>query len=376
MLLTSLAVLLPPACAAIGAPAAAQAATTRPDPVAAPAPVDCFARRARKVADHVWVLERANPTDAPFEGNTTVIELERSLVVIDAGGSRPAGESIVREIRALSAKPVRTLVYTHYHGDHALGAVALRDAWPELTIVSTDRTRDHMTGAPMEYVRTYAASYAEMAAFAVQQSRDEKLGASERAGWARFAAAGPCMEAGYADPVVLPATVTFTDRWTIHDDVAPVEIAHLGRANTDGDALVWLPRQRVLVTGDVVVHPIPYASACYPKEWIDVLERVKAFDYAFLVPGHGAVQTDRAYVDLLVGALREIRARVGEMAAQGMELDEVRRTVDLAAVRARFVSDEDGWGRVLFANVFLGAIVGNAWREARGEPIVQGREGG
>ncbi|MCY2958923.1 MAG: MBL fold metallo-hydrolase [Planctomycetota bacterium] len=339
-------------------------------------PLDCFARRTRKLTDRVWVIERPNPTDAPFEGNTTVIELDRSLVVVDAGGSRAAGESIVREIRALSRKPVGTLVYTHYHGDHNLGAVALRDAWPDMAIVSTERTREHMTGAPMDYVRSYAKSYGEMAAFALRQSRDESVSASERAGWARFAAAGPCMESGYTDPVVVPAQVTFSERYTIHDASMQVEVLFLGRANTDGDALVWLPGQRVLVTGDVVVHPIPYASACHPGEWCTVLERVKGFDFAFLVPGHGAVQTDRAYVDTLLEALREIRGRVGELAGRGMELDEVRRTVDLKSVRARFVGDEDGWGRVLFANLFLEAIVANAWREARGEPIVQGREGG
>lgn len=341
-----------------------------------PVATECFARRTRKIADRVWVVERPQPTDAPFEGNSTVIELETSLVVVDAGGSRATGEHIVREIRSISAKPVRTLVYTHYHGDHNLGAVALREAWPELSIVSTERTREHMTGAPMEYVRTYADSYAEMATFAAQQSQAEQISASERAGWARFAAAGPCMQAGYTDPVVLPASVTFSERFTIHDDIAPIELMHLGRANTDGDALVWLPRQRVLVTGDVVVHPIPYASACYPKEWIEVLERVKRFDFAFLVPGHGAVQADRKYVDLLIGALTDVCARVGPLAVEGMELDEVRRTVDLADVRARFVADDDGWGRFVYENVFLGAIVGNAWREARGEPIVQGREGG
>ena len=58
------------------------------------------------------------------------------------------------------------------------------------------------------------------------------------------------------------------------------------------------------------------------------------------------------------------------------KLEAVQRTVDLASVRARFVSEEDGWGRFLFVNVFQVAIVGNAWREARGKPIVQGREGG
>jgi glyoxylase-like metal-dependent hydrolase (beta-lactamase superfamily II) len=245
-----------------------------------------------------------------------------------------------------------------------------------MTIVSTSRTREHMVGTQMEYLHDYARSYGDMAAFALQHSRNEALSESERAGWARFGAAGPCMQEGYADPVVVPAEVTFDASYVIHDEHAPVEISFFGRANTDGDALVWLPRQRVLVTGDAVVHPIPYASACYPREWCEVLQRVKTIDFAYLVPGHGAVQTDRAYVATLIGALGEIRARVGTLAESGMELDELRRTVDLKSTRARFVADEDGWGRVVLANAFLGAILAKAWREARGESLVQGREGG
>lgn len=345
----------------------AQAADARPS-------VDCFARVARKVVDHVWVIEKPAPTDAPFEGNVVVIEQADGLVVLDAGGSPRSGENVVREIRALSAKPVKVLAYTHYHGDHNLGAGAIVAAWPNVVIVSTARTREHMTGAPMEYIHSYGSSYGETAVYAGERARDTSLGESERAGWSRFASAGPCMREGYANLRAVPAAITFTDRFVIHDEKAPVELVFLGRANTDGDALAWLPKQRVLATGDVVVHPIPYASACYPREWIDVLAKISAFDYAYLVPGHGEVQTDKDYVAKLVRVLTELRAAIQPLAK--LELDEARKRLDLSGLRRIFVADEDGWGRVLFSNVFLNAIVSNAWREARGEPIEQGREGG
>lgn len=337
---------------------------------------DCFARVTRKVTDHVWCIAKPAPTDAPFEGNVVVIEQTDGLVVVDAGGSPRSGENVVREIRALSQKRVKLLAYTHYHGDHNLGAGAIVAAWPNVLIVSTARTREHMTGAPMEYIRSYASSYAETAAFAGERARDTTVDERERAGWSRFASAGPCMREGYANLRAIPAAVTFTERFVVHDETAPVELHFLGRANTDGDALAWLPKQRVLATGDVVVHPIPYASACYPREWLEVLAKITAFDYAYLVPGHGEVQTDELYVAKLVRALTELRAAVAPLAKLGIELGEARKRIDLAALRRIFVTDDDGWGRVLFSSVFLEAIVSNAWREARGEPIEQGREGG
>jgi glyoxylase-like metal-dependent hydrolase (beta-lactamase superfamily II) len=333
--------------------------------------VDGFVRVARRVTDHVWLLERPEPTFAPFEGNVEVVEQADGLVVIDAGGAPPAGRHIVHLLRSLSPKPVKAIVYTHYHGDHHLGAGELRKAWPRAAVISTEKTRENMLGKPMAYIRTYAKSYGDMVGYAKQQAATDTLPASLRDGWARFAAAGPSIVAGYTGLAVEPATITFRDRLSLPDSVAPIELMFLGRANTDGDAVAWLPRQRVLATGDIVVHPIPYASACFLGEWIAVLERVKAFDFAWLVPGHGEVQTDRAYVDQLIAALGDVRAQVAPLVKQGLSLDQVRANVHLDALRTRFAGD-DAWRRFLMGAVFLGDVVKNAYQEAKGDSIVQG----
>ncbi|MFN3521209.1 MAG: MBL fold metallo-hydrolase [Phenylobacterium sp.] len=331
-----------------------------------------FARRVQPVAPGVWLIDKPAATDPPFEGNVTVIEQTAGLVVVDAGGSPASGRSIVRRIREVSDKPVRYLIYTHYHGDHNLGAGVLKEAWPGLTVISTARTRENMTGPAMDYVKTYAASYADMAAHAARQAQDASLPRALREGWARTAAAGPGMVAGYTDLVVQPADVVFADRLSIPDALAPVEVAFLGRGNTDGDAVVWAPRQRVLAAGDLVVAPVPYAAHTYPGEWIASLEKVKAYDFAVLVPGHGAPQTDRAYLDRLIAALAEVRARVGPLARSGASLEEVRRQADLSGVRRAFAGD-DAWIRFLMDAVCLNDLVANAYKEARGETVVQGK---
>ncbi len=339
---------------------------------APPAPVDGFARVRVQVADHVWLIHRPVATDAPFEGNTTVFEQEDGYVVVDAGGAPPAGDHIVRLIRELGPKRVKALVYTHYHGDHNLGAGAFLAAWPGLQIISTAATRANMTGPAMAYVKTYSTSYAGMVDFGRKRLDDPAVPASEKEGWARFVAAGPGMVAGYRDLAVHPAGLTFTTGITLQDPVTPLEITFLGRANTDGDAIVWAPRQRVLASGDIVVHPIPYASACFPGEWIEVLRRIKAYDFAVLVPGHGEPQKDRAYLDKLIWVLGELRGQVAPLVKDGLDLEQVRARLDLARLRRAFVADEDGWGRFVMGAVFLGDIVKNVYQEAKGIPIVQG----
>ncbi|OIQ67447.1 metallo-beta-lactamase superfamily protein [mine drainage metagenome] len=339
---------------------------------AAQAPPDVFARQTLAVTDRVHLIYKPAVTDPPFEGNVVVIEQSAGLVVVDAGGSPVSGRDVVDEIRKFSRKPVRWLIYTHYHGDHNLGAGAFRQAWPKLRIVSTAATRTNMTGPAMDYVRTYAKSYGDMAAFAATQARDEHLPQALRDGWARTAAAGPGMVAGYTDMSVYPADQTFTDRFSIPDHAAPVEVMFLGRGNTDGDAVVWAPKQRVVASGDLVVAPIPYAAHTYPGEWIATLKRLEGLDFAYLVPGHGPVETDRAYVDKVITALDNVRAQVGPLARADVLLDEVRKRIDLKPMRHDFAGD-DPWLGFLFGAVFAGDLVSNAYKEARGETVIQGR---
>jgi glyoxylase-like metal-dependent hydrolase (beta-lactamase superfamily II) len=340
-------------------------------PDAAQAPM-VFARQTVAVAPRVHLIFKPHPTDPPFEGNVVVIEQAKGLVVVDAGGSAISGRAVVAEIRKLSKKPVRFLVYTHYHGDHNLGAGAFRAAWPGMIVVSTAKTRENMTGPPMAYVRTYAQSYGDMADFAATQAADPKLPPAVRAGWARTAKAGPGMVAGYSGMTVYPADLTFTDRLSLPDDEAPVEVLFLGRGNTDGDAVVWAPKQRVVASGDLVVVPIPYAAHTYPGEWIATLRKLEGLDFAVLVPGHGPPLADRAYVDQVIAALEAVRAQVAPLARAGVPLEEVRKRIDLKGVTAGFTHG-DPWLQVIIGAVFTGDLVANAYKEARGEAVVQGK---
>lgn len=331
-----------------------------------------FARQTQPVTASVHLIYKPNPTDPPFEGNVVVIEQAKGLVVVDAGGSPASGRAAVAEIRKLSKKPVRWLIYTHYHGDHNLGAGAFREAWPRLTIVSTVKTRENMTGPPMAYVANYAKSYGDMADYAAEQAANPKLPQGARDGWARTAAAGPGMVAGYTGMSVYPADRTFTERFSIPDREAPVEVMFLGRGNTDGDAVVWAPKQRVVASGDLVVAPIPYAAHTYPGEWVATLRKLEALDFAYLIPGHGPAMTDRAYVEKVVAALEAVRAQVAPLAKADVPLAEVRKRVDLTAMKAGFTGD-DPWLKSLIDAVFTADLIGNAYREARGEAVVQGK---
>jgi glyoxylase-like metal-dependent hydrolase (beta-lactamase superfamily II) len=352
-----------------------------PAPVAgrsdAPQPPDGYHYEARRIAPRVHVLAQPRAFHLQPLGNVTVVEQTGGLVLVDAGGSRGSGERVVALVRAISAKPVTAVILTHWHGDHPLGAAAVRRAWPRAEIIATARTRDHLLGRLMRAYPRGADAVADSAANAALQAQitgtaarlrsaahGPDLAPAERAGFVR-AARELLQYAHDMDGATLVApTRTFTDRLLLPDREAPVEARFLGRANTDGDAVVWLPRQRVLVTGDVVVAPFPFGFGSYPAEWLRVLERLRGFDFRYLVPGHGAVQTDRTYLDRMTALITAARAQVAAFVAAGAGLDEVRARVDLSAW-----ADGDAWTRRWFARYWVEPFVERAYREATGAPM-------
>ena len=332
---------------------------------------DGFARVTLPVSAHVHLIQRPIATDAPYEGNVEVIEQSDGLVVVDAGGSPPSGVHVVEQIKALSPKPVKYLIYTHFHGDHNLGAGAFLAAWPNVVIVSTAATRVDMTSKPMDYIKSYSADYAGEIDYAKRQAARTDIPALLRAGWQQMVDVGDSIVAGYRDMKAYPATQTFTDRFDIADAQTPVEVMYLGKANTDGDAVIWVPGDKVLIAGDIVVNPIPYAAASFPTSWLKVLDRLEAYDFAALVPGHGEVQRDRAYVERVKAALSEVRRQVVPLAKAGVTLDDVYKQTDFKPLVASFAGG-DAWLAQEFNSFFLHSLIKNVYFETTGQPIVQG----
>jgi len=122
-----------------------------------------------------------------------------------------------------------------------------------------------------------------------------------------------------------------------------VELKHLGRGNTGGDVVAWLPAERILVAGDLVDHPVPYAFGGYPSEWAGTLDRLAALDPALVVPGHGEVLRGKGYIERVAALIRGIREQVNDLLEKnggGFALDEVQKAIDLSAARREFAGDD------------------------------------
>lgn len=334
-----------------------------------------------RYSNRLWLIRQAKPFHLQPIGNVTVIDQADGLVMVDCGGSPGSGRRIVKLIQSVSRKPVKAVILTHWHGDHPLGLSEILKAWPDARTIATAATRAHLAapatmntpGAPdpaanarmLERFRGFAGYCRQQAAEATTDA--------ERNGWA----AGGRLFNQYArdmdGALTLAPAVGFTDRLLIDDADQPVEALFPGRANTDGDAIVRLPRQSLIITGDVLVAPIPFGHGGYPSEWLAVLKQIIAMDWTSLIPGHGAPMTDRKYL-LQVGAVLETARNGARRLPAGSSLEAARAQIDLGRF-ARFFAGDDPWLTRWFKTYWSDPIIASAWKEATGLPIVQSLAG-
>jgi glyoxylase-like metal-dependent hydrolase (beta-lactamase superfamily II) len=267
---------------------------------------------------------------------------------------------------------VRYVVNTHWHSDHVAGNRLYAEAFPDARFVAHEFTarmldsdvKPYAGAACARYLGSQTAALREM--LASGKAPDGSALAPDRrarlAGVLGEADVGieECGQFGFRG-----ADLAFTDSLAVQLGGREVRVLWLGRANTAGDALVHVPDAGVLATGDVVVHPFPFATQSYLTEWSRVLRRIEAFDAPILVPGHGPVLRDRAYVATLAELFESVMAQARAAYAPGTTADALRVRIDVSALRERMCGSD----RVLRANfdaMVLGSAVERALEELRG----------
>ena len=334
---------------------------------------------AHEVNPKVHLLAMPDDWYAQLAGNVVVIEQSDGFVIVDSGGNAGNGRAVVRYARSLANKPIKAVIITHWHGDHPQGISAIRDAYPNVRIISTRGTEAGILGpasynigyhADPKFDRATAAASQKLADTYSKLLDDPKVAADRKERIRKALGQFDLMTRDFVGSYLVPPTETFEHELVINDRDVPVHMMFLGRANTDGDAIAWLPKQKIVASGDIVVSPYPFGFGSYPAEWIQTLGKLKALGFTTLIPGHGQPMTDAAYIDKLVAAIRDVQTEVAPLAKAGMSLDDVRKKVDFSKSIAMF--GDTPQVKANLQGLFFDPMIGNEYKEARGEPIVQG----
>ena len=326
-----------------------------------------------KLAEGVYVARRTEPPGLTVNGNSVFIINERDVVVVDATLTPGTAREELAALRRLTDKPVSYVVSTHWHDDHVMGNAAYRAAFPGAEFVAHANTRDYLptTGLANRKLAMSEGGYPNfIRALKRRLERNESvfggpLDEEERAVISsdikiaeRYMAENPGAE------VVLP-TVTLRERLTLHRGSRVIDILHLGRGHTSGDIVVHLPAEGIVVAGDLVIHPVPYVGnpQSHPGEWGETLDKLLALKHTMIVPGHGPVLRDDAYVRLMSRLFSSMKRQVAAAAARGETLEQVRKGVNLEEFRKQFAGDSRV-RRDIFDSYVLGAGIAAAYADA------------
>ena len=366
----ALLLILPLAIAPTRSPAAAMrpAATVRADTI----PPDNF--DVQQIAPGVYAVIRREPPGLWFDANNVFIVDDEGVIVIDSNVSPSSTREVLAALRRITDRPVTHVINTHWHEDHILGNRVYREAFPDVQFVAHATTAEDLRTVAANNRRGSLQSGGEFAAqlrelvragrnLAGQEMTDE-----ERASYRKDASLVEryLVDARDFEPVM--PTITVDDRLVLRRGGRVVEVLHLGAGHTRADLVVHLPAERIAITGDLVVWPVPLVgSTSFPGAYAATLRRVLDLRPAVIVPGHGPVLRDDAYLRTLADLLTSLRTQTAAAVARGETLEQARRSVNLDDFRAAIAGDSQLRRFIFYAYVALPGVEA-AYREAGWKP--------
>lgn len=262
--------------------------------------------------------------------NAAVILTNDGVVVVDTHSKPSAAHALYREIQAITKQPIVKIINTHFHWDHWQGNQVYAEAFPNLEIIASQRTAEDLSRAGagsggIAYVEKQLGTLPDEIRRLEEESR-------QTAGTERSARLRSNMEQAQAYLEELkrfkPAlpTRTLTSSLTLNEGGREIQLLLLGRAHTDGDLFIYLPREKVVATGDALIDWMPFMNDGYPQDWIATLSALEGFDFTRIIPGHGDV-APREHLAFFRGYLGDLIAAVRQAATDGADLVEMKKGV-------------------------------------------------
>jgi glyoxylase-like metal-dependent hydrolase (beta-lactamase superfamily II) len=302
--------------------------------------------RRVQVAEGVYVFMTPPYGDVGLDGNSVVILSTDGVLVFDTNGTPAAAEAVLAGIRKLTDKPVKYVVNSHWHWDHWYGTEVYRKAFPEVRVITHEKTRELMMGPALEFN---------------QPGLDQQLPGylddlGKRVAAAEAATPPPANLARMKSALAMGrffldqkrgvhhtfADVTFSDRLTLHLGEREIQVLNYGRAVTPGDAFLYLPKEKIVVTGDLLVNPVSFALGVYPTGWLHTLEKIDALDATVWVAGHGEPLRDKTLLHATMDVFRELLRQGKDAKAKGLDPDQAKEIIlpSLKELRTRITKDD------------------------------------
>jgi cyclase len=326
---------------------------------------------AQKVADGVYLFTTTPYADVGLSGNSVAILSDDGVLVFDSNATPETAATVLSEIRKLTDKPVRYLVNSHWHWDHWGGNQTYQEAFPGLQIITHEKTRELMLtveprwnakGLNEDLPQFLDGFEKQIAAAKAKNAPAERIkGAEERLAVDRnFLAQKKSLRKTYPN-------VTFSDSLAILMGGREIQLLH-AQAITTGDTYLYLPKEKILVTGDILLSPYPFAiGGTYPAEWLRTLEKFALLAPNVIIPGHGGAETNTDLLRSNIALFQELIQQVKADKAKGMTAEQTTEALGKqSAELAVKIGIKDPETATAFKDYFLDVFVKRAYRELDG----------
>ena len=304
--------------------------------------------RLIEVVPNIYVSVRPEPLRHTVEGNFIIIINKSDVVLVDATGTPYAARKVISDIRKLTKNPVTYLINTHFHGDHTMGNQAFKDTFQNIEIVTSAKT------AEVQFNRAKSFSFFLLNDSIFKKRRadlDKEISELSKANMEEYDLVIKnkirqrdkdifVVRELQKEIRITPPTLVIDKELILYRDDREIHIMHLGAGDTPGDTWIYLPKEKILIAGDAVVHPVPFGFSADPVEWIKTLEKAAALDFNILIPGHGETQFGKGYLLKLIELLKVVNTQVESLAKQGMSKDEIKAGVKITKLRDGFTQDQ------------------------------------
>jgi cyclase len=237
----------------------------------------------------VFLAVPARP--GPDAANIPVIVTGQDVVLVGSHFAPAAARSLIEQVKTLTDKPVRFIVNTHYHAAQNWA----RDAYP----------------AGVEVI---GHELARRALLFDSQGRPRPANAV----------------------TAIPPTLGMTTRLSFYRGDREIRILYLGRGHSDSDLVVFLPKERILCAGELLVGVLPDMSDANITDWVSTLEALKTVDFQTVLPARGAPFSGKDKAGALQSYLRDVLAQTTDLLNKGVPVDEAARRVDLTSHQKDF----------------------------------------
>jgi glyoxylase-like metal-dependent hydrolase (beta-lactamase superfamily II) len=270
-----------------------------------------------------------------FGSNNVVIVNDNDVMLVDDGTTPATARAFLQDVKMLTDKPVRYVVNTHFHYDHTDGNSVFP---PNVEIIGHEYVRNAILTFDVLHREPYKTSQTALPAqieSLKKQVADEKDAGRKAPLQKQLATAQTNWEQLKEVKAVAP-NVTYASKLTLHKGQRDIQLLFLGRGHTGGDTVVFLPKEGIVCTGDLMESRIAYMGDAFFDEWITTLDALKKLDFKVDLPGHGVPFTDKGLITAFQSYITDITKQAAALRKQGVSADDAATRVNLTSHSKEF----------------------------------------